>query len=459
MSMTLNNNRKAMIGFGLMALAIFWVGQAQSWSLALTIVNYGVIAAIMALGLNIQWGYAGLFNVGVMGFAALGGLAAILVSMPPTLEAWDVGGEGILAALGLALLTTLTAIVAYKLLPAGRLRRLLMTLIIVVGFFLSRLYFLPAVALIEQVNPAQTGYLGGAGLPILLSWVVGGCFAAAAAWLIGKITLGLRADYLAIATLGISEIVLAILRYEEWLTRGVNNVNGIPRPVPFEIDIQTSDWGMRWAQTFGVNAQDFASIFVKLSYFGLSIVVLALVFWLSQRALQSPWGRMMRAIRDNETAAEAMGKDVKGRHLQVFVLGSAVIGIAGAMMVTLDGQFTPNSYNPLRFTFLIWVMVIVGGSGNNLGAILGGFLIWFFWVQAEPIGLWLMSTLTSFMSVDHALRIHLLDGAAHMRLLIMGLILLLALRFRPKGLLPEDNEAQRRAAASPIKPASSPASE
>ena len=94
----------------------------------------------------------------------------------------------------------------------------------------------------------------------------------------------------------------------------------------------------------------------------------------------------MRAIRDNEDAAEAMGKDVKGRHLEVFILGSAVIGIAGAMLTTLDGQFTPVSYQPLRFTFLIWVMVIVGGSGNNFGAVLGGFLIWFAWIEAKPVG-------------------------------------------------------------------------
>ena len=102
---------------------------------------------------------------------------------------------------------------------------------------------------------------------------------------------------------------------------------------------------------------------------------------------------MMRAIRDNRDAAEAMGKDVTRRHLQVFVLGSAVVGIAGAMLVTLDGQFTPGAYNPLRYTFLIWVMVIVGGSGNNWGAVLGGFLIWYVWIMAEPAGSWLMSTL------------------------------------------------------------------
>lgn len=437
-----NTTRPAWIGFGIMGLAVLWVGQMQSWSLALTIVNYGVIAAIMSLGLNMQWGYAGLFNVGVMGFAALGGLAAVLIAMPPTTEAWQAGGMGMVVALLMALVTTLAAILAYRRMRSGRARSILMTTIIIGGLFASRYFFDPAVELIESVNPSETGYLGGAGLPILLSWVLGGCFAAAAAWLIGKITLGLRADYLAIATLGISEIVLSVLRYEEWLARGVNNVNGLPRPVPYEIDIQQSDWGIRWAEQVGVSVQDFASVFVKLCYFGLSLIVLLVVFLLAQKALKSPWGRMMRAIRDNETAAEAMGKDVKARHLQVFVIGSAVIGIAGAMMVTLDGQFTPNSYNPLRFTFLIWVMVIVGGSGNNLGAILGGFLIWFFWVQAEPIGLWLMDTLTAGMSADSALRAHLLDSAAHMRLMVMGLILLLVLRFRPKGLLPEAGQVR-----------------
>ena len=105
-------------------------------------------------------------------------------------------------------------------------------------------------------------------------------------------------------------------------------------------------------------------------------------------------------------------------------------------MTTLDGQLTPGTYQPLRFTFLVWVMVIVGGSGNNFGAVLGGMLIWFFWVQVEPIGLWLMQTLTAGLP-DGDLKEHLLDSAAHMRLLTMGIILLLVLRFSPRGLIPE----------------------
>ncbi len=107
------------------------------------------------------------------------------------------------------------------------------------------------------------------------------------------------------------------------------------------------------------------------------------------------------------------------------------------MLTTLDGQFTPTSYQPLRFTFLIWVMVIIGGSGNNWGAVLGGFLIWFFWIEAEPIGLWLMDVMTSGLPSTHWLRLHLLESAAHTRLMTMGIILLLVLRFSPRGLIPE----------------------
>jgi len=107
------------------------------------------------------------------------------------------------------------------------------------------------------------------------------------------------------------------------------------------------------------------------------------------------------------------------------------------MMTTLDGQLTPGTYQPLRFTFLIWVMVIVGGSGNNWGAVLGGILVWWLWVQVEPIGLWLMQTLTSGMDDGNWLRDHLVSNAAQMRLLTMGVILLLVLRFSPRGLIPE----------------------
>ncbi len=430
-------NLRAVYMFAFMFVALAVVGVFQSWSLALAILNLCLISAVMSLGVNIQWGYAGLFNIGIMGFAALGGVTAVLVSVAPVPAAWEAGGGAVIVALAISLATILAAVFVARRAPAGIPRKVLLAFIIIGGFFLARAFFFPAVEAIEAVDPTIAGFLGGLGLPILLSWVAGGLLAAAVAWVIGKIALGLRTDYLAIATLGISEIIIAVLKNEDWLARGVKNVSGLPRPVPYEVDLQQALWFQDWAARLGASPVEFSSIFVKLSYAGLFLIVLIVVLWLSERALHSPWGRMMRAIRDNEIAASAMGKDITGRHLQVFVLGSAVVGVAGAMLTTLDGQFTPASYQPLRFTFIIWVMVIVGGSGNNWGAVLGGFVIWFFWIEAEPIGLWLMDLLTSGLAQDSPIRRHLMESAAHMRLMIMGVILLLVLRFSPRGLIPE----------------------
>ena len=423
--------------FAVMAALLAAVGFGQSWVVSLSILNLCLISAIMALGLNMQWGYAGLLNVGVMGFAALGGLAGVLVSQSPVGEAWSAGGAG----LGLALLVVVGAalliVLARRFLRKGPLRGAATAALLVAGFFIARIFFDPAVDAIERIDSAKTGYLGGVGLPIVLSWAVGGLLAAGAAWLIGKVALGLRSDYFAIATLGIAEIVITVIKNEDWLSRGVKNVTGLDRPVPYEIDLQASPWFLDLVHWLGADPIAGSSIFVKLCYAVLFVLVLVAVVWLAERALNSPWGRMMRAIRDNEDAAAAMGKDVTRRHMQIFILGAAVMGIAGAMLTTLDGQFTPGSYQPLRFTFLVWVMVIVGGSGNNWGAVLGGFLVWFLWVEAEPAAFWLMDAITAGLPEDNTLRIHLLDSAAYMRLIVMGLILLVVMRFSPRGLIPE----------------------
>ncbi|PVA10436.1 branched-chain amino acid ABC transporter permease [Pelagivirga sediminicola] len=423
--------------FAIVGVLILLTGFLQSWNAAMLILNMGLISAIMALGVNLQWGFAGLFNIGVMGFVALGGLATVLISMPPTTEAWAAGGLRVLLALVLGAATIVAAVLLYRAMNAGWLRTLAMIVLLVAGFFIYRAVLDPGVGAIEAIDPAATGYLGGLGLPVLLAWPVGGLFAAGAAWLIGKTALGLRSDYLAIATLGIAEIIIAVMKNEDWLSRGVKNVIGVPRPVPFEIDLQNDPAFVDRVAGLGFDPVEASTIYVKLLYAGLFLVVLLVLLWLAQKALDSPWGRMLRAIRDNEVAAEAMGKDVKKRHLQVFILGSAICGIAGAMMTTLDGQLTPSSYQPLRFTFLIWVMVIVGGSGNNFGAVLGGFLIWFLWVQVEPMGRLLMDLITSGMADGYWLKTHLLESAAHMRLLTMGVVLLLVLRFSPRGLIPE----------------------
>ena len=228
--------------FAVMAALLAAVGFGQSWVVSLSILNLCLISAIMALGLNMQWGYAGLLNVGVMGFAALGGLAGVLVSQSPVGEAWSAGGGGLGLALLVVVGTALLIVLLRRLLRKGPLRTAATVALLVAGFFVARIFFDPAVDAIERIDSAKTGYLGGLGLPIILSWAVGGLLAAGAAWLIGKVALGLRSDYFAIATLGIAEIVITVIKNEDWLSRGVKNVTGLDRPVPYEIDLQASPW-------------------------------------------------------------------------------------------------------------------------------------------------------------------------------------------------------------------------
>jgi branched-chain amino acid transport system permease protein len=204
----------------------------------LGIINLSLISAIMALGVNIQWGYAGLFNVGIMGFAALGGVSVVLISQQPVAEAVDVGG----LKMFFALITGIATILIGVILNRKGVNKWITGAVVIVGYIIARNLFSEASSLIEDINPGLEGYMGGFGLPVWLSWIVGGLAAAGAAWWIGKITLSLRSDYLAIATLGISEIIIYVVKNEDWFVRGVKNVAGLPRPAPYEIDMQNSEW-------------------------------------------------------------------------------------------------------------------------------------------------------------------------------------------------------------------------
>ena len=454
----MKNYSNVIAAYSIMLVLIILVGIFQSWSIALTILNYCLISAVMTIGANIQWGYAGLINFGIMGYTALGGLAVVLVSVEPVKKAWQVGGLNILLSLWVIVIMIFSIRFVLKNFDKSKFRMYGIGAIILVGIILIRSTAAPGIEAIEAVDPAKTGYLGGLGMPVLFSWIVGAFFAAGLAFVVGKIALGLRADYLAIATLLIAEIVVSIIKHEEWLARGVKNVIGLKRPAPYEIDLQTSEWFINLVEKFNAGKLkliqsvserqdalnqmviDASSIYVKLCFTGLFLSVVILLLIVTQKALYSPWGRKMRAIRDNEEAASAMGKNIVKEHLLIFILGSAIVGLAGAMMVTNDGLFTPGSYRPMRYTFVIWVMVIVGGTGNNFGAILGGFVVWFLWIEAAPIGLYLVNLTTAGLEDTHFLKVHLIESVPYFRFLMMGIGLLLIMRYRPKGILPEKIE-------------------
>jgi branched-chain amino acid transport system permease protein len=158
-------SHKTFVSFSLMALLLIFVGFNQSWALVLGIFNLSLISAIMALGVNIQWGYAGIFNVGIMGFAALGGVSVVLVSQQPVTEAIEVGGLKMLFALIMGAATVAIGVFLYR----KKYNKWMIALVSIIGYLVTRHYFSDAVDLIEKIDPAKTGYLGGLGLHVVIS--------------------------------------------------------------------------------------------------------------------------------------------------------------------------------------------------------------------------------------------------------------------------------------------------
>ncbi|WP_394891215.1 branched-chain amino acid ABC transporter permease [Mesorhizobium sp. AaZ16] len=407
----------ALLGGLVILVALIFVWQGNAYGVRM-LAEAGCLA-IVALGLNVQWGYAGLFNAGVMGFIAIAAFTSVLVSFPVNPAFWESEAPGMLLVTGIYLAIGVAA--TYLVSRSDRigvpkkLRTVLTVGVAAITYLTVQNTLGPAAEIIEE----GSSFVGGFGLPALLGWTLGGLVAGALAWAIGRITLGLRSDYLAIATLGIAEIVKSFLKNADWLTRGTLTASPLPWPVPTPNEI--------------------GFVAARAAYLSLTAVLIVTIYILLQRGWASPWGRMMRAIRDNETAAEAIGKDVNRRRLEMFVLGNIIVGVGGAALVNFGGIFDPSGFNPINHTFLVLIMVVLGGSGNNLGTIFGALLVYVIWTMSEPAALILFRYGASWFQqiFDIAPPSDLPTRALQMRVFVIGLTIILVLRFAPKGLLPE----------------------
>jgi branched-chain amino acid transport system permease protein len=382
--------------------------------------------ALIALGLNLQWGYGGLFNFGIMGFLMVGGFAVTFISYPVNPQFWGADGPWLLGRALLAFIVgaglVLAARQSHRIGITGKWKTALTVLVWFAAYCIYRSQIDPAAAYIE--SDAGGKWVGGLGAHPVLGWLFGGVLAAAIAYFVGKICLGLRTDYLAIATIGISEIIRALIKNMDWLTRGTLTVSPIPWPVPLP-------------DAYAGGGQP-ALLLARGGFLLLAIAVLAIAILLISRAYAGPWGRMMRSIRDNHIASASMGKNVTARQLEIFVFGSVLMGIGGAMLVSFVQIFDPSSYQPINHTFLIWVMVIVGGAGNNWGAVFGAVLIWLIWIISEPLAKAVFDFVSYWSSTAGWGAIPDIEArSAQMRVFVLGLVITIALRFAPKGLIPE----------------------
>ncbi|MGI9334026.1 MAG: branched-chain amino acid ABC transporter permease [Gammaproteobacteria bacterium] len=301
----------------------------------LSLLTMGGIYAILCLGLNIQWGFTGLFNAGVAGFIAVGAYVS-------------------------AFLTT----------------------------------------------AESARHLGGFDVPLWIGAIAAMIASAGIAWCIGKICVRLRTDYLAIATIGIAEIIRLAAKNEVWATNGPRGVSKIPKA----FETLPEPWN-------------------QIAFMGMVLGSVVVIYLLLERARVAPWGRVMTAIRENEEAAMAAGKNVERFRLESFVLGASLMGLAGAYLAQDLKFFDPNTTDPLTATFLVWVMLIIGGSANNRGAILGAMLMWTVWSATEIV--------TSRLPDALAIR------SAYLRVFLIGLVLQIVLQKYPQGIIPEKRPARR----------------
>jgi branched-chain amino acid transport system permease protein len=419
--------KRALLLYAALVVLIILVGLAMGIPYTTRMLVEAAAYALIALGLNIQWGYGGLFNFGIMGFMMIGGAAVTFISYPINAEFWNSDGP---VMLGHSLLAALAgwglvfgARQSHRFGINGKGKAALIVLAWIVAYIAYRSQIDPAAAYIAT----HGGWVGGLGLPVVLGWIFGGVVAAIVAYIVGKVSLGLRTDYLAIATIGISEIIRALIKNMDWLTRGTLTVSPINWPLPKPEDFQA----------MGVE-QTLSLIYGRGGFLILVLVVLAAVFFLVQRAYGGPWGRMMRAIRDNYVAAGSMGKNVKARQLEIFVLGSVLMGIGGAILVSFTQIFDPTSYQPINHTFLIWVMIIVGGAGNNWGALFGAVFMYIVWLLSEPLAQALFATISDWSGhLGWGTIPDIESRSLQMRVFVLGLVITIALRYAPKGLIPE----------------------
>lgn len=244
-------------------------------------------------------------------------------------------------------------------------------------------------------------HLGGFALPVPIGLVGAAIVAGITGWAVAKICVRLKSDYLAMASIGIAEILRLVIVNESWLTNGSLGMARIPRPL----------------------AEFTTGRMTDVVFLGFVWLIVLLVYVASSRLYDSPWGRSLRAIRDNEASASAVGKDVEKFRIQTFVIGCAVMGIAGGLSAHYFRFLSPTAIEPLLVTFLVWVMLIAGGSGNNKGAILGALIIWTIWSVTEIF--------TNRLPPEWASR------SSFIRMLLVGLLLQVVLQRFRSGLVPE----------------------
>ena len=416
----------ALVVFGALASASARGGNV-AWSYLVSVAITILTFSIFSLGLSLQFGYTGLLNFGHVAFMAIGAYTYGIVLInwgEPMADALRGGTPaGVLVVLLMALVAgAAVAVPALLALTSIRARRaskggsggLGARALLAVGLGIGALV---AVAVFVAFHPLEErGALNGAAFVAAFLGVV---LAVLAGLLLGLPTVRLREDYLAIVTIGSAEILRNVLVNEPQWTRGTIGILSFPRPVStWALDLTEHPFFEFVADEYNVRPTDFL-------YFLVALAILVLVYALLAGLTRSPWGRVLRAIREDEDAASSLGKNVLRYKLQSLMVGSGIAAIAGILYVSYLTNIFPDHFVPL-ITFFAFIIVVMGGSGNHKGAIAGSILLW---------GIFEIARNLEFLE-----RFGLRNLAGPPQAIIIGLLLVIVMLFRPQGLVGSKEE-------------------
>lgn len=329
----------------------------------LSLANFVALYAAISLSLNLEAGYTGIPNFGKVLFIAGG--ASIAGAFSGRLATWLLGVN-------------------------------------VQGDYIT----FNARAIGGFVNPYLTNHIPFGAALVLVSVVVAALIGGGLGFLASYPAVRLREDYLGM-------LLLASAQFYQVFLRGfgpiVGGTQGILVPDPYSAWISS-----------GPGVRDAVSL-VVMSIFAV------LVFILVERIARSPLGRTLRAIRDNEAASEALGKDNVAIRRKVLVIASAIAGIAGALLTFYVGSVGADTWNRIDWTFWPWLMVIMGGVANNVGVVLGSLVFGFVLESLNEI----RPSLQAFVPVE----------VNWIQYLAFGILLIVILMVRPDGILPEKPSA------------------
>ncbi|MBD2327223.1 branched-chain amino acid ABC transporter permease [Alkalinema sp. FACHB-956] len=350
------------------------------------------IYGLMGLGLNLQWGFTGLINFGIAGFVAVGAYVTVILSLTKVPIVLAMLGGGFVAAL-FGLLMGFSTL---------RLREDYLAIVTIGSSELVRLVFNN-----EELYDNRPGSMGINGFPLPLESFRPNTFT--------------RVGMVAIVTVIFG---LALWKLWQWASRRLKSAAQRQKVGITAVAVLAGLLGLRAYVVTAISLSNFKANQAGNGLLFVALIVTAIAFWVVERLIRSPWGRVLKSIREDEEIAKALGKNVFAYKLQSLMIGGFLTGVGGALYAWQQSNVYPDNFRS-DLTFNVWILMVLGGAGTNPGVLLGAVIFWVYTALTRDL-----NQILPFPTVQ-------IDA---FRMVFIGLLLIGLMVWRPQGILGNRDE-------------------